>query len=165
MLSFTSFDPSDHLLHINFRAVPPAEKPKISGLKPTYRPGELVRSNCTSPNSFPAAKLEWKINGQPVYRGESILYNTLRTTSAQPDQTGPDKILETATIGLEFLISSQHFNTFGKVQVSSMIALFLFIPPSLHWFVCEILTLPTRPHHITMFWIDAMWWYNLKITP
>lgn len=104
------------VLFFDFLPVPPSEQPTITGLKATYRSGELVRSNCTSPNSFPATKLEWKINGYPVYLGESIYYPMTKTTNEQ--LTKKNLWLETSTLGLQFLISHQHFNEIGKIKVS-----------------------------------------------
>ena len=43
----------------------------ISGTLPLYSPGEELTANCSSANSFPAASLNWYINGQV---GSSNLY-------------------------------------------------------------------------------------------
>ena len=42
----------------------PDEGPVISGTLPLYSPGEELTANCSSANSFPAASLNWYINGQ-----------------------------------------------------------------------------------------------------
>ena len=42
----------------------PDDGPIISGTHPMYNPGDILSANCTSYNSFPAATLNWYINGQ-----------------------------------------------------------------------------------------------------
>ncbi|XP_063706420.1 uncharacterized protein LOC134835472 [Culicoides brevitarsis] len=93
--------------------VPPAEKPKITGLKSTYRSGEYVRANCSSNMSFPAAKLQWKINGFPVYPGEAISYDVTKTLAGEGKK---QQTMESSTMGLHFLISHEHFNEVGKIK-------------------------------------------------
>ena len=44
----------------------PKEGPHIEGGKARYAPGDMVRVNCTSSKSRPAATLAWYINGEPV---------------------------------------------------------------------------------------------------
>ena len=70
------------------------------GLKQTiYLPGDKVSINCTSAVSFPAARLSWRLNSRPVDRWMVTSYtNTL-------DNTG----LESATLGLNFLVLPEHF--------------------------------------------------------
>lgn len=98
-------------------SVPPTEKPKITGLKSTYRSGEYVRANCSSNMSFPAAKLQWKINSFPVYPGESISYEIIKTVVGEGKK---QQNLESANLGLQFLISHEHFNEVGKIKVSEI---------------------------------------------
>ena len=50
----------------------PDEKPIVRGASEKYHPGDLVRVNCTSAKSKPAANLKWFINGKPV---SNYLYN------------------------------------------------------------------------------------------
>uniref|UniRef100_A0A336KPD9 CSON013364 protein n=1 Tax=Culicoides sonorensis TaxID=179676 RepID=A0A336KPD9_CULSO len=101
--------------------IPPSEKPKITGLKATYRSGEYVRANCTNNLSFPAANLQWKINGFPVYPGESISYEVIKTTIGEGKQ---QQILESSILGLQFLLSHEHFNEVGKIKVQCIATLF-----------------------------------------
>ncbi|XP_063706417.1 uncharacterized protein LOC134835469 [Culicoides brevitarsis] len=101
--------------------VPPAEKPKITGLKSTYRSGEYVRANCSSNMSFPAAKLQWKINGFPVYPGEAISYDVTKTLAGEGKK---QQTMESSTMGLHFLISHEHFNEVGKIKVQCIATLF-----------------------------------------
>lgn len=44
----------------------PQSKPIITEIKSHYRIGELIRGNCTSQYSKPAANLTWLINDMPV---------------------------------------------------------------------------------------------------
>lgn len=44
----------------------PRKDPLISGLKPRYRLGDILKTNCTSKDSYPAANLTWYVNGQPA---------------------------------------------------------------------------------------------------
>lgn len=44
----------------------PREDPLISGLLNRYRLGEVLRANCSSEMSYPAANLTWYVNGYPV---------------------------------------------------------------------------------------------------
>lgn len=71
------FDLQRHLLHqdiilidnnayISLIPEVPENRPSINGIRPRYRPGEIVRGNCTSKNSKPAANLTWTINDNMV---------------------------------------------------------------------------------------------------
>lgn len=44
----------------------PASQPAIHNIKARYRIGDIVRGNCTSKPSRPAANLTWTINDIPV---------------------------------------------------------------------------------------------------
>ena len=44
----------------------PEGRPKLTGGKITYRPGDLVHLNCSAPKSRPATNLTWFINEQQV---------------------------------------------------------------------------------------------------
>ena len=44
----------------------------ISGTLPLYSPGEELTANCSSANSFPAASLNWYINGQVGTRNRDV---------------------------------------------------------------------------------------------
>lgn len=46
----------------------PESVPLLTGLQTSYKAGEPVRVNCTSPLSMPAATLEWHVNGEMVVR-------------------------------------------------------------------------------------------------
>jgi hypothetical protein len=44
----------------------PPNDPYISGMKTRYHHGEILKANCTSEHSNPAANLTWYINGMPA---------------------------------------------------------------------------------------------------
>lgn len=44
----------------------PEEGPKITGGRPRYQVGDIVKVNCTSGKSKPPAQLNWMINGEPA---------------------------------------------------------------------------------------------------
>ncbi|XP_047345787.1 uncharacterized protein LOC124947540 isoform X1 [Vespa velutina] len=78
----------------------PNEGPLISGGRSRYQVGDVVRLNCTSAPSKPAALLTWFING------ESADAQYLKG----PHITAVDaRGLETAVLGLEFRVASKHF--------------------------------------------------------
>nr|CAD7402018.1 unnamed protein product [Timema cristinae] len=88
----------------NFQPLPTRPKsdegPRISGGRPRYQVGDMVRVNCTSGRSKPAAQLVWFINGQQAdssfLRGPDIVQN------GRED-------LETSVLGLEFRVMPKHF--------------------------------------------------------
>ena len=55
---------------MDFFSVLPRGSPRISGGQTTYHLGDLVRVNCTSERSKPAATLHWFINNDPVREKE-----------------------------------------------------------------------------------------------
>ncbi|XP_026465510.1 uncharacterized protein LOC113368157 [Ctenocephalides felis] len=78
----------------------PEEGPRITGGRPRYQIGDVVRVNCTAGRSKPAAELNWFINGE----------------SADPELLrGPHKLitgregLETTILGLQFRVRPRHF--------------------------------------------------------
>ncbi|XP_076179788.1 cell adhesion molecule 2-like isoform X2 [Ptiloglossa arizonensis] len=78
----------------------PDEGPRITGGRPRYQVGEVVRMNCTSAPSNPAALLTWFINDDPA--DNQYLKG--------PHLTGVDeKGLQTAVLGLEFRVANEHF--------------------------------------------------------
>ncbi|XP_043275615.1 uncharacterized protein [Venturia canescens] len=80
----------------------PEAGPVITGRagRPRYQVSDVVRFNCTSVRSKPAAMLSWFINREPVdpqwLRGPHII---------DVDREG----LETAVLGLEFRLQRKHF--------------------------------------------------------
>ncbi|XP_034195108.1 uncharacterized protein LOC117611268 [Osmia lignaria lignaria] len=78
----------------------PDEGPRITGGRSRYKVGEVVRMNCTSAPSKPAALLTWFINGDPA---DSQYLKGPHITAVD------EKGLETAVLGLEFRVTKQHF--------------------------------------------------------
>ena len=80
----------------------PVIGPVITGTKPTYNPGDILSANCTSFNSFPAATLNWYINGQAALEELQNRY---------PETVG-EAGLKTVTSGLRFglVISNYYFH-------------------------------------------------------
>lgn len=78
----------------------PEEDPYITGGKPRYQIGDIVRVNCTSGRSKPAVHLAWHINGEQADGSLVKRY--------EPVVSGPDK-LETSILGLEFRVKPKHF--------------------------------------------------------
>ncbi|XP_076032040.1 cell adhesion molecule 1-like [Oratosquilla oratoria] len=77
----------------------PERPPVLEGARHSYKPGEEVLVNCTSPLSKPAASLDWYINEELAHpkwlQHYPILY--------EPDG------LETIVLGLRFNTSHKHF--------------------------------------------------------
>lgn len=55
----------------------PHNPPLIIGIRPRYHIGDILRGNCTSRHSKPAANLTWTVNNEEV----SILKFVIATTS------------------------------------------------------------------------------------
>uniref|UniRef100_A0A1A9WU00 CD80-like immunoglobulin C2-set domain-containing protein n=1 Tax=Glossina brevipalpis TaxID=37001 RepID=A0A1A9WU00_9MUSC len=73
--------------------VVPGKEPVITGIKSRYHVGDIIRGNCTSAHSRPAANITWTING----------YEDLRD-------------LETVISGIHFVVTPQHFIR-GKLKI------------------------------------------------
>ncbi|XP_066600806.1 cell adhesion molecule 2-like [Prorops nasuta] len=92
----------------------PKDGPRISGRRTKYQIGDVVRKNCTSAPSKPAAQLKWYINEEPAdtqyLRGPHII---------SVDERG----LGTAVLGLQFRVMSKHFKRGDiKLKCSATIA-------------------------------------------
>uniref|UniRef100_A0A2L2YNL9 Ig-like domain-containing protein n=1 Tax=Parasteatoda tepidariorum TaxID=114398 RepID=A0A2L2YNL9_PARTP len=77
----------------------PSEGPTLTGGNQEYRIGDTVIVNCTSAKSKPAATLRWYINDELV----GPEYETEYSTTLHADG------LETSSLGLKFIVTSQHF--------------------------------------------------------
>ncbi|XP_054721645.1 uncharacterized protein LOC129231373 [Uloborus diversus] len=77
----------------------PSEGPTLTGGNQEYRIGDTVVVNCTSAKSKPAATLRWYINDELV----GPEYETEYSTTLHADG------LETSSLGLKFIVNSQHF--------------------------------------------------------
>lgn len=107
--------------HCFFIAALPEEGPRITGGRPRYQIGDVVRVNCSSGRSKPAAHLTWYINGDPA---DSTLLR-----SYDPVITGREG-LETSILGLEFRVKQRHFRR-GDMKLKvchRLIVLLLYNP-------------------------------------
>ncbi|XP_049304592.1 uncharacterized protein LOC105232449 isoform X1 [Bactrocera dorsalis] len=84
----------------------PGKDPAISGIKSRYRVGDIVRGNCTSRHSKPAANLTWTINGRETNPSHIRHHKPMREA----------RELETAVSGIHFVITPQHFSA-GKLKI------------------------------------------------
>uniref|UniRef100_A0A2L2YLG2 Ig-like domain-containing protein n=1 Tax=Parasteatoda tepidariorum TaxID=114398 RepID=A0A2L2YLG2_PARTP len=113
----------------------PSEGPTLTGGNQEYRIGDTVIVNCTSAKSKPAATLRWYINDELIARGdiEPKTHTKVTTTnmvqnenlkkvdfSPLSSEVGPEYEteysttlhadgLETSSLGLKFIVTSQHF--------------------------------------------------------
>ncbi|XP_036321961.1 uncharacterized protein LOC118735978 isoform X2 [Rhagoletis pomonella] len=86
--------------------VVPGKDPIITGIRPRYRVGDIVRGNCTSRHSKPAANLTWTINGRETNPSHIRHHKPLREA----------RELETAISGIHFVVTPQHFSG-GKLKI------------------------------------------------
>ncbi|XP_071529095.1 uncharacterized protein [Panulirus ornatus] len=77
----------------------PQEKPVVRGARERYHPGDVVRINCTSAPSKPAATLTWYINGEVVPEKYLVRYKPYMHMDG----------LEQSTLGLHFHATHAHF--------------------------------------------------------
>lgn len=75
-LSFSTF-----LLSLSFSpAEPPHNAPLITGIHSRYRVGDILRGNCTSRHSRPAANLTWTVNNEEVSKPPPTHHHPPRST-------------------------------------------------------------------------------------
>ncbi|XP_058122343.1 uncharacterized protein LOC131293164 [Anopheles ziemanni] len=86
---------------------PPIEQPAVTGLQARYRPGDILRANCTSHNSKPAANLTWTINDVPIPPQYVQLFRPIKDA-----YTG----LETSILGVNIMVALDHFVQ-GKLKL------------------------------------------------
>ncbi|KAK2727763.1 hypothetical protein QYM36_008299 [Artemia franciscana] len=92
----------------------PAEDPIITGGLAHYVVGDLVKVNCTSRKSLPAANLTWYINGE--LSDKNFLQNY---PIIEDEESG----LQTIIIGLEFEVRQKHLKTGGlKIKCTATLA-------------------------------------------
>jgi len=65
--------------HTHTHTATPEHGPVITGGKARYQIGDMVRLNCTSGRSKPAAHLQWFINGEQAEASLTRQYETLVT--------------------------------------------------------------------------------------
>nr|XP_036678671.1 uncharacterized protein LOC108012104 isoform X1 [Drosophila suzukii] len=85
----------------------PHNAPFISGIRPRYRVGDILRGNCTSRHSRPAANLTWTVNNEEV--NPSLVRHHKILRDARND-------METAIVGIHFVVTDQHFDN-GKLKL------------------------------------------------
>ncbi|XP_065075235.1 uncharacterized protein LOC135698993 isoform X2 [Ochlerotatus camptorhynchus] len=86
---------------------PPVDKPSMIGTQMRYRAGDILRANCSSLNSKPAANLTWTINDMQVLPQQTRQYRPIKDES-----TG----LETSILGISVMVSHSHFIK-GKLKL------------------------------------------------
>ncbi|XP_071531963.1 uncharacterized protein [Panulirus ornatus] len=77
----------------------PARGPTITGRRDSYRVGDLLLLNCSSPHSFPPTTLTWHINSHQASRETVVVY---------PGETDTEGC-ETSWSGLHMLLQREHF--------------------------------------------------------
>ncbi|XP_058121740.1 uncharacterized protein LOC131281089 [Anopheles ziemanni] len=106
---------------------PPPEKPSITGLQSRYRPGDILRGNCTSINSKPPANLTWTINDVPIIQQYIKQYRPIKDT-----YTG----LDTSILGINILVAHSHFVK-GKLKIKCQATIHQIYDESSEWHVEE----------------------------
>ncbi|KAM8715272.1 hypothetical protein ACLKA7_002340 [Drosophila subpalustris] len=86
----------------------PHNAPFITGIRLRYRVGDILRGNCTSRHSRPAANLTWTVNNEEVNPSHVRHHKILRD---------PRTEMETAIVGIHFVVTDQHFDENGKLKL------------------------------------------------
>ncbi|XP_030377125.1 uncharacterized protein LOC115626017, partial [Scaptodrosophila lebanonensis] len=86
---------------------PPHTPPYITGIRQRYRIGDILRGNCTSRHSRPAANLTWTVNNEEVNPSLVRHHKILRDTRTD---------METSIVSIHFVVSDQHFDN-GKLKL------------------------------------------------
>ncbi|XP_017013981.2 uncharacterized protein beat-Ia isoform X2 [Drosophila takahashii] len=85
----------------------PHNAPFITGIRPRYRVGDILRGNCTSRHSRPAANLTWTVNNEEVNPALVRHHKIIRDSRND---------METAIVGIHFVVTDQHFDN-GKLKL------------------------------------------------
>ncbi|XP_037957174.1 uncharacterized protein LOC119687071 [Teleopsis dalmanni] len=85
----------------------PHNAPFIIGLRPRYRIGDILRGNCTSRHSKPAANITWTVNNDEVNPVHVRYHKVLRDLRID---------YETSVSGIHFIVTPHHFLN-GKMRV------------------------------------------------
>ncbi|XP_073821856.1 uncharacterized protein [Musca autumnalis] len=85
----------------------PHNPPVITGMRARYHIGDILRGNCTSRHSRPAANLTWTVNNEEIHPSYVRHYKVHRDSRND---------MQTATIGLHFVINEYHFEN-GKLKI------------------------------------------------
>ncbi|KAE8738866.1 hypothetical protein FOCC_FOCC015651 [Frankliniella occidentalis] len=95
----------------------PKDGPQITGGRGRYQVDDVVRVNCTSKYSHPAAQLVWYINGEQA--DTRYLEGPFRHENADG--------LEQSTLGLKFRVQQHHFHR-GDLKLKCLATIF-----SVYW--------------------------------
>ncbi|KAI8115065.1 hypothetical protein FF38_01350 [Lucilia cuprina] len=85
----------------------PHNPPLIIGIRPRYHIGDILRGNCTSRHSKPAANLTWTVNNEEIQSSHVRHYKTHKDARNE---------MQTSTIGIHFVINDYHFED-GKLKI------------------------------------------------
>ncbi|KAM7352236.1 uncharacterized protein ACRADG_004863 isoform 2-T2 [Cochliomyia hominivorax] len=86
--------------------VVPGKDPVITGIRPRYKVGDILRGNCTSSHSRPAANITWTVNGYET--------NPAHIRHFKPHKDLRE--LETVISAIHFVVTPQHF-IYGKLKI------------------------------------------------
>ncbi|KAL9874515.1 uncharacterized protein ACN427_012972 isoform 2-T2 [Glossina fuscipes fuscipes] len=85
----------------------PHHQPLITGIRSRYHNGDILRGNCTSRHSKPAANLTWTVNNEEVQPSHVRHFKVLRD---------PKSEMQTSVIALHFVVNEHHFQK-GKMKI------------------------------------------------
>ncbi|XP_076752912.1 uncharacterized protein LOC143424623 [Xylocopa sonorina] len=111
----------------------PSQRPSIHGLRRKYRINDMLRLNCTSGRSKPAANLTWYINDRQPLKSYVRTYTPLDTNESER---------RVSQIGLQFLITHDHFAV-GKLKIRCSASIY-----DIYWQSTEVSTEEDRPREI-----------------
>ncbi|XP_043515298.1 uncharacterized protein LOC122531440 [Frieseomelitta varia] len=111
----------------------PSQGPSIHGLRRKYRIDDMLRLNCTSGRSKPAANLTWYINSRQPLKSHVRTYSPLDTNESE---------WQISQIGLQFLVTHEHFAE-GKLKIRCSASIY-----DIYWQSTEVSTEEDRPRVI-----------------
>ncbi|EDW75468.2 uncharacterized protein Dwil_GK23873 [Drosophila willistoni] len=97
-------------------SLPDQGPPKITGGRPRYQIGDVVRINCTAGRSKPAVNLSWFVNGDAAEPQKLRKYETI---------VSGREGLETSVLGLQFRVEQHHFRN-GDMKLKCVASLSTF---------------------------------------
>ncbi|XP_068144575.1 uncharacterized protein beat-IIIc [Drosophila tropicalis] len=97
-------------------SLPDQGPPKITGGRPRYQIGDVVRINCTAGRSKPAVNLSWFVNGDAAEPQKLRKYDTI---------VSGREGLETSVLGLQFRVEQHHFRN-GDMKLKCVASLSTF---------------------------------------
>ncbi|XP_033177962.1 uncharacterized protein LOC117234618 isoform X1 [Bombus vosnesenskii] len=111
----------------------PSQGPSIHGLRRKYRIDDMLRLNCTSGRSKPAANLTWYINDRQPLKSHVRTYSPLDTNESE---------WHISQIGLQFLVTHDHFAG-GKLKIRCSASIY-----DIYWQSTEVSTEEDKPRLI-----------------